>query len=438
MSATSSHTSESTSFRRAVLVGAALLVVCAGVGAVRASAPSLAGHAGGASPRGPFEPAGVQDAKGVAVSQADAASAEPSAARVALGQAIFFDTHLSVPSGTSCASCHDPSHAFAGNHGSSSGVALGSRPHHLAKRSTPSVLYLPFVRKFHLHWEEDAPLVDAYGGFFWDGRADSLVDLIKQPLFNPDEMNAGDASRVAATMASSAYAADFRREFGAALDDPGAALQALGQAVSAYLSSPAMSPFTSKYDDFVRGRVELTSIEARGLAIFKDSAKGGCSACHKMNDRSPDPKQSLFTDYGFDAVGVPRNRALPANRDPKRFDLGLCERADAAYKAKTEEFCGRFRTPSLRNVAVRPSFMHNGVFARLRDVVAFYATRSTNPERWYPNGTEFDDLPAPYRDHVNVDKAPYNRRRGQTPALDDGEIDALVAFLGTLTDAAFR
>jgi cytochrome c peroxidase len=366
-------------------------------------------------------------------------SAQTSAARVSLGRTIFFDPRLSVPEGTSCASCHDAKRAFAGNHGSTNGVALGSRPNHFAKRNTPSVLYLQFVRRFHLHWEEDAPLVGAYAGFFWDGRVDSIVDLVKQPLLNPDEMNAGDAGRIAATIAAGPYAADFRREFGSALDDadPNAALKALGDALDAYLLSPEMSPFSSRYDDYIRGKEQLTPTEAQGMKLFKDPAKGACSACHKLNDRSPDPKGSLFTDYEFDAVAAPRNRALPATHDPKYFDLGLCERADADYKAKTAEFCGRFRTPSLRNVAVRQSFMHNGVFSKLRDVVAFYATRDTNPERWYKAGT-FDDIPALYRDNVNVDKAPYNRRRGATPALDDQEIDAIVAFLGTLTDAQFR
>jgi cytochrome c peroxidase len=81
--------------------------------------------------------------------------------------------------------------------------------------------------------------------------------------------------------------------------------------------------------------------------------------------------------------------------------------------------------------------MHNGVFSKLRDVIAFYATRDTSPERWYKSGV-FDDIPTEYRDNVNVDKAPYNRRRGGSPALDDQEIDAIVAFLGTLTDAQFR
>ena len=77
-------------------------------------------------------------------------------------------------------------------------------------------------------------------------------------------------------------------------------------------------------------------------------------------------------------------------------------------------FAVRFRTPSLRNVAVRKSYMHNGAFSSLRDVVAFYASRSTNPRRWY--GTqEFDDLPKQYRENVNVDKTPYNRHAGEAP-----------------------
>jgi len=340
-----------------------------------------------------------------------------------------------VPPGTSCATCHDPAKGFAGNNGSSLGVARGSRPDHFAKRNTPSVLYLRFVRKFHLHWEEDAPLVDAYGGFFWDGRTDSIVELVKQPLLNPDEMNNGNAQRIAEVIASSAYAADFRREFGATSNDPEVTLKGLSEAVNAYLLSPEMSPFSSKYDDYVRGRALFTPVEAQGLKLFKDSAKGGCSACHKMNDRSSDPTASLFTDYGFDAVAVPRNRTLPATRDPSFFDLGLCERGGSDYKAKTEEFCGSFRTPSLRNVAVRESFMHNGAFSSLRDVVAFYATRATNPKRWYKSGPTFDDLPPQYRQNVNVDKAPYNRHEGEMPPLDEKEIDAIVAFLGTLTDA---
>jgi cytochrome c peroxidase len=97
-----------------------------------------------------------------------------------------------------------------------------------------------------------------------------------------------------------------------------------------------------------------------------------------------------------------------------------------------------FRTPSLRNVAVRGSYMHNGVFTKLRDVVAFYATRATDPKHWYKSGAKFEDLPAKYRPQVNVASVPYNRREGDVPALDDQEIDAIVAFLQTLTDARYE
>jgi len=412
-----------------VAAGALLVGVRAGASAFRNSAPAAA-----SAPRA--EPAMPAPAAPSASSPNAIASTSP--ARLALGKQIFSDTNLSDPPGTSCASCHDPGRAFAGNHGSTNGVALGSRPAHFAKRNTPSVLYLRFVRKFHLHWEEDAPLVDAYGGFFWDGRVDSIAELTRQPLLNPDEMNGGDGRRVAGVIGAAAYAADFRGEFPGALDDPKATLQAVGDAVSAFLLSDAMAPFSSRYDDYVRGHAQLTEQEAAGLKLFKDSAKGGCSACHKMNDLSSDPKQSLFTDYSYDGVGAPRNRALPATHDPKYFDLGLCERKGADYADKMEEFCGRFRTPSLRNVAVRPAFMHNGSFSRLRDAVAFYSTRSTNPDRWYKGGVEFDDLPAKYHDNVNVEKAPYNRHKGDLPALTDAEIDAIVAFLGTLTDAPYR
>jgi cytochrome c peroxidase len=82
--------------------------------------------------------------------------------------------------------------------------------------------------------------------------------------------------------------------------------------------------------------------------------------------------------------------------------------------------------------------MHNGGFSKLRDVVAFYATRSTNPDRWYPHGAKFDDMPDRYRDNVNVLSFPYNRREGDPPAMDDADIDAIVAFLQTLTDEPYR
>lgn len=362
----------------------------------------------------------------------------PNPRRIALGRQLFFEKGFSEPPGTSCASCHDPAHGFAGNNGSTSGVPAGSRPERFGRRNTPSVLYLSFVRPFHLHWEEDALLVDAFGGFFWDGRVDSLAELVRQPLLDPDEMNSPGAPRLAAVIQASAYSADFREEYGAALDDREGTLKAFGDAIQAFLLSKEMAPFTSKYDDYVRGRAELTPLEARGLAAFKDPARGACSVCHKMRDNLKDPARSLFTDYGYETVGVPRNPKIANNKDSQYFDLGLCKRPDTHFHTDEGQFCGSFRTPSLRNVAVRQSFMHNGAFSSLRDVVEFYATRTIRPRRWYKSGSTFDDLPKRYRDNVNVEKAPYNRGKGEKPPMSDDDIDAIVAFLGTLTDAEFR
>ena len=134
---------------------------------------------------------------------------------------------------------------------------------------------------------------------------------------------------------------------------------------------------------------------------------------------------------------MPRNRAIPVNGDPAHFDLGLCgpDRTDFLDRA---DYCGLFKTPSLRNVALRQSFMHNGVFHSLREVMEFYVERDTDPGKWYAHradGTveKYDDLPVIYHGNVNVDP-PFDRKPGQPPALDAQEIGDVIAFLGTLTD----
>jgi cytochrome c peroxidase len=353
---------------------------------------------------------------------------------VALGKQIFFDGRLSDPPGTSCASCHDPAHAFSGGHGSSIGVPLGSRPGHFARRSTPSVLYLRYVPKFHYFEDDEAPAPEPRGGFFWDGRSDSLADLIRQPLFNPDEMNGGTPRRVADLIARGPYATKFRDALGAP-SNPEQVLRGVGLALEAYLKSDEMSPASSKYDAYVRGQATLTAQEVRGLEIFKDRRRGACSGCHRLAETSTNPAESMFTDYGYDAVALPRNRDLPGNAKLASFDLGLCERKSAATPSSDEKWCSSFRTPSLRNVAARERFGHNGVYKSLRDVVAFYALRAVAPGRIYPKGQTFDDVPPKYRGNVNIYAPVYNRREGAPPPMSDEEIDAVVAFLGTLTDA---
>jgi cytochrome c peroxidase len=182
----------------------------------------------------------------------------------------------------------------------------------------------------------------------------------------------------------------------------------------------------------LRGEAALDEHEARGLAIFNDQSRGNCAQCHK-SQMTAGGKPPLFTDFGYVAVGLPRNRSIPANADPGYFDMGLCgpRRTDLV---EIRAYCGMFKTPTLRNVAVKRSFYHNDVVHTLRDAVAFYAERDTKPERWYPAGPDgvvrrFDDLPGDVAANVSMD-LPF----GGKAVLSEADVDDLVAFLRTLTD----
>ena len=162
-----------------------------------------------------------------------------------------------------------------------------------------------------------------------------------------------------------------------------------------------------------------------------------CSSdlCHP-SARGSDGSMPLFTDFTYDNLGLPRNPEIGANADASYYDLGLCQRADLTTRT---DLCGAFKVPSLRNVAVRQAYFHNGYFKSLKEAVTFYVQRDTNPEKWYPLNADgsvakFNDLPAQYHRNVNTTEVPYNRKLGDAPALTDSEVDDVVAFLNTLTD----
>ena len=363
-----------------------------------------------------------------------------------LGKRIFEDASLSEPRGMACMSCHDPRHAFQGNNGSRiAAVALGSRPDHFGTRKVPTLMYKAYSPPFGFYKDEDEGenKLEAKGGQFWDGRAADLADQVSGPLTNPDEMNNPSLEAAAAKIKDGDYAALARSVLGADLfDDPKAAMGKLATAVAAYEQSERFAPFASKFDDWLRGKVQLSALEQRGYRVFIDPKRGNCLACHAGKTDSKDPTDWLFTDFTYDAFGLPRNPALPANADPQHFDLGLCQQPGLAAKLPKEielkSLCGAVKVPTLRNVAVSGPYFHNGSFASLRDAVAIYATRDTDPAHWYPHvkgGVDkYDDLTEEAKANVNVKEVPYDRKPGQKPRLDNGDIDALVAFLRTLTD----
>ena len=359
----------------------------------------------------------------------------------ALGRALFFDTGLSASGRVSCASCHDPAYAYGPSN------AAPVQPNGVRRatgfRATPSLRYLhsvpPFSEHHHDNDGDDSIDMGPTGGRTWDGRVDSAHEQARLPLLSPDEMGNASPQAVIAKLRRAPYAAQLRDVFGADVFERGtAAFDAALMALEVFQeSAPDFYPYTSRYDAVLRGQAELSAQEARGLALFDDPAKGNCASCH-LSARKPDGAYPLFTDFGHIAIGVPRNPAIVANADPRFFDLGLCGplRRDLADRA---EDCGRFRTPTLRNVAVRRSFFHNGAMHTLEDTVRFYAQRDTDPARWYgrePDGSarHFDDLPARYHGNVNTE-APFGAPPGAAPALSEAEIADVVAFLKTLTDA---
>jgi cytochrome c peroxidase len=174
------------------------------------------------------------------------------------------------------------------------------------------------------------------------------------------------------------------------------------------------------------------------MQLFDDPKKGNCAACHPDKASKDGGHAPLFTDFQFEALAAPRNPQIQANRDLIFFDEGLCGpiRKDMTGQA---QYCGLFKTPSLRNTATRRVFFHNGVFRSLHDVVRFYVERETRPEKWYPRmadgGIEmYDDIRAANRLNVDLLDAPFDRKRGQEPALTKTEIEDVAAFLQTLTD----
>jgi cytochrome c peroxidase len=368
-------------------------------------------------------------------------------ARAALGRQLFFDTGLSASGRQSCASCHDPAYAYAP--ANALAVQLGGpRLDQPGTRAVPSLRYKEYTRPYSDRYEnpDNASPPAPGGGFTWDGRADTLTAQAAIPLTAANEMANANAAAVAAKIAKAPYAQTFKAVFGAeSLETPDAALRQAGEALEAFQrEDPSFHPYSSRFDRYRNNKIggALNAAELRGLAVYLDPQRGNCSACHLLGSGNAGSRD-MTTDYSFAAIGVPRNAEIPANADPAWFDLGLCGplRRDHLPVAGGDkaQHCGMFKTPTLRNVATRHAFMHNGVFHTLRATLEFYATRDTDPARWYPKDAQgrvqkFDDLPPAY--HASIDtQMPLDRRAaGSPPPLSAQDIDDLLAFLTTLND----
>lgn len=244
---------------------------------------------------------------------------------VALGKKLFFDRILSADATQSCASCHNPQNAFTDNTPTSAGVdgVFGTR------NSMPL---------FNLAWN--------YGErFAWDGKELSLERQAEEPVQNPIELHSNWADVVERLQNHPEYPELFMRAFNTSTITKELATKAIAQFERTLISA------NSKFDRYSLGQASLTEQEFNGLDIFLREDKGDCFHCHG------NPNNPLWTDNDFHNNGL----------DSTFEDLGL-----GAVSGDPNDN-GKFRTPSLRNLAFTAPYMHDGRFTTLDEVIDHYS-----------------------------------------------------------------
>jgi cytochrome c peroxidase len=442
------------------------------------------------------------------VVQVSSARAEDPDQIVALGRAIFFDTDLSINGAQSCATCHAPEVGFTGpdlSVNASGAVYQGALPNHFGNRKPPTAAYAGDSAAFHFD------TVDGgwFGGMFYDGRAtgavlgDPLAEQAQGPFLNPLEQGIASAQVLCTRVKQAEYAGLFEQVWGAkSIDcakDVEGVYEKIGRSVAAYERSAEVSPFTSKFDLFwdnakAAGKdvtkikcstggmggggmgggmggamgcpgggsspyrwsaylnLGLTDIELQGLAVFNDPTKANCSSCHSLQPGSNG--YPLFTDFGYENIGVPKNPENPFYSMPEAWNpdgadwvdtgLGGFLKSAGSDASVYEPEMGKFKVPTLRNVDLRPSadfvkaYGHNGYFKSLDDIVFFYHWRAMMDNGCMGGGMGggmgmgcegmADMFPSP---EVDQNRATLNM-------FPRPQVDNVVTFLKTLSDGYFE
>lgn len=240
-------------------------------------------------------------------------------AKVELGRNLFFDARLSVDGTVSCATCHDPLSAFSLSERFATGVR-GQVGH----RKPPTIINAGYSR-----------------AQFWDARVATLEEQAAGPLMNPAEMGMSPASVVSILTGIPGYRPLFEKAFG----DPGVSLARVTEAIATFERTVVSG--NSAYDRFLAGdRGALSPEQSRGIAVFRE---GRCNACHEGK---------AFSNGALANLGVGTDKP---GADPGRFAI-----------THEEQDWGRFKTPGLRDVALRGPYMHDGSLKTLEEVVEFY------------------------------------------------------------------
>lgn len=341
---------------------------------------------------------------------------------VQLGKQLFHDVTLSSPAGQACGSCHDPSAGFSYPNSRINemyGPVPGALPYRSGFRKVPSMAYAAYLPTGLPTYNDT--VLSYVGGLFFDGRVPDTYTQSQQPFLNPNEMNdvvhnVGSPALVVYKIETGPSANLFMQVYGSdVFQQPVDTVYGLmASAIVAYEQSTDVAPFSSKYDAYEAGLVQLSPMELEGLRIATGSISGRpggipyringhCSECHGIPQTKGDGPD-LWTFSCYANLGSPKNPANPyyteTNQtwDPVGYnpqgasyiDFGLGDFLYPYYGLPSGDLDqddplaidGTFKTPSLRNVDKRPNgsfikcYMHNGCFKSLAQVVHFYNTRN--------------------------------------------------------------
>jgi cytochrome c peroxidase len=241
--------------------------------------------------------------------------------KIRLGKQLYFDTRLSKDNTISCATCHNPAMGWS----DAGPTSIGIKGQKGGRRAPPvsNSAYAPLQ--------------------FWDGRAPTLEEQAKGPVANPIEMGNTHESMLRTVQDIPGYVKEFEQVFGTSI----VTVDLVAEAIAAFERTVVTTD--SPFDRYVRGDDQaLTKLEKQGLEIF--NGKGHCTACHWGG---------YFSDGRFHNLGV--KPTDPSNPDVGRYAV-----------TKDSADIGAFKTPTIRDVALRAPYMHNGSEKSLEDVVDLY------------------------------------------------------------------
>lgn len=344
--------------------------------------------------------------------------------KVALGQALFFDKNLSKNRTQSCSTCHNPDAAFTDSRDNGVGkmASLGDDGKSLGNRQAPSVSYAMFSPEFHYDEQKKKYI----GGQFWDGRESTLANQAGGPPLNPVEMNMKDKAHVVERLKENPYYVDaFKKLYGHTIfNDVSLAYTAMTKAIESFEQTKVFAPFDSKYDRYLKGEYELTPLEDLGRSLFFSNNNTSCSTCHML--KGEDKEGETFTNYEYHNIGIPINTTLRAKNGTKALDNGLLSNANVSDVALK----GKYKVPTLRNVAVTAPYMHNGVFKDLKTVVEFY-DKYNNQERINNPETNQAWAEPEIKETISLKEL-------KSKEQNERKVEALVAFMKLLTDKKYE